>query len=42
MASISDKGKVTNAAMQKALSKFMPGLKVILQQLELINKNKKS
>ena len=42
MASISNKGKVTDAAVQKAVSKFMPGLTVILQQLELINKNKKS
>ena len=40
MASISDKGKLTDAAVQKAVSKFMPGLTVILQQLELINKNK--
>ena len=42
MASISNKGKVTDAAVQKAVSKFMPSLTVILQQLELINKNKKS
>ena len=27
--------------MQKAVSKFMPGLTAIVQQLELINKNKK-
>ena len=39
---ISDKGKVTDPAVLKAVSKFMPGLTVILQQVELINKNKKS
>ena len=38
---ISDKGKATDAAVQKAVSKFMPGLTVIVQQLERINKNKK-
>ena len=38
---LSDKGKVTDAAVQKALSKFMPGLTAIVQQLELINKHKK-
>ena len=39
---ISGKGKVTDAAVQKAVSKFMPGLNAIVQQLELINKNKKA
>ena len=34
----SDKGKVTDAAVQKAVSKFMPGLTAIVQQLDLINK----
>ena len=38
---ISDKGKVADAAVQKAVSKFMPGLAAIVQQMELINKNKK-
>ena len=39
---LSDKGKATDAAVQKAVSKFMPGLTAIVQQLELINKHKKS
>ena len=39
--SISDKGKATDAAVQKAVSKFMSGLTAIVQQLELKNKNKK-
>ena len=39
---LSDKGKATDAAVQKALSKFMPGLTAIVQQLELINKHKNS
>ena len=38
---ISDKGKATDAAVQKAVSKFMLGLTAIVQQFELINKNKK-
>ena len=38
---LSDKGKATDAAVQKAVSKFMPGLTAIVQQLELINKHKK-
>ena len=38
---ISDKGKATDAAVQKAVSKYMPRLTSIVQQLELINKNKK-
>ena len=38
---LSDKGKATDAAVQKAMSKFMPGLTAIVQQLELINKHKK-
>ena len=38
---ISDKGKMVDAAVQKAVSKFMPDLTVIVQQLELIDKNKK-
>ena len=37
---ISDKGEATDAAAQKkAVSKFMPGLTAIVQQLELINKS---
>ena len=36
---ISDNGKATNAAVQKAVSKFMPGLTATVQQLELIYKN---
>ena len=39
---ISGQRKVTDAAAQKAVSTIMPGLNVIVQQLELINKNKKS
>ena len=39
---ISDKGKVVDAAVQKAVSTFMPGLAAIVQQMELINMNKKS
>ena len=39
---ISDKRKETDAAVQKAVSKFMPGLTAIVQQLELIDKHKKS
>ena len=31
MADISNKGKVTDAASQKAVSKFMPGLTVIVR-----------
>ena len=38
---LSDKGKATDAAVQKAVSKFMSGLTAIVQQLELINKHKK-
>ena len=38
---LADKGKATDAAVQKAVSKFMPGLTAIVQQLELINKHKK-
>ena len=38
---LSDKGNATDAAVQKAVSKFMPGLAAIVQQLDLINKNKK-
>ena len=38
---LSDKGKATDAAVQKAVSKFMPRLTAIVQQLELINKHKK-
>ena len=38
---ISDKGKATDAPVQKAVSKIMPDLTAIVQQLELINKNKK-
>ena len=38
---ISDKGKAAYAAVQKAVSRFMPGLAAIVQQFELINKNKK-
>ena len=38
---LSDKGKAMDAAVQKAVSKFMPGLTDIVQQLELINKHKK-
>ena len=30
-----------DAAVQKAVLKFMPGLTAIVQQLELINKHKK-
>ena len=41
MRNLSDKGKATDAAVQKAMSKFMPGLTAIVQQLELINKHKK-
>ena len=37
---ISDKGKATDAAVKKDVSKFMPGLTAIVQQLKLINKNK--
>ena len=40
MAIISDKEKVTDAAVQKAVSKFMPGLNAIFQQLELIKTKK--
>ena len=36
-----DKGKATDAAVQKAVSKFMPGLTALVQVLELINKHKK-
>ena len=39
---ISDKGKVTDAAVQKAVSKFMPGLTAIVQQLELKRAAQKS
>ena len=39
---LSDKGKATDAAVQKAVSKFMPGLTAIVQQLELIISTKKS
>ena len=38
---ISDKGKAADAAVHKTVSKFMPGSTAIIQQLELINKNKK-
>ena len=38
---ISDKGKATDATVQKAVSRYMPGLTAIVQQLEHINKNKK-
>ena len=38
---ISDKGNTTDAAVQNALSKFMPDLTAIVQQFEFINKNKK-
>ena len=37
---ISDKGKATDAAVQKDVSKFMPGLTATVQQLKLIDKNK--
>ena len=33
---------LSDAAVKKAVSKFMPGLTAIVQQLELINKHKKS
>ena len=36
---ISDKGKAADAAVQKAVSKFMPGLAAIVQQMKFINKN---
>ena len=36
---ISDKGKAAYAVVQKAVSRFMPGLAAIVQQFELINKN---
>ena len=39
---ISDKGKATDAAVQKAVSKLMPGFTAVVQQLGRINKNKKS
>ena len=39
---IPDKRKAMDAIVQKTVSKFMPGLTAIFQQLELINKNKKS
>ena len=38
---ISDKRKTTDSAVQKAVSKFIPSLTAIVQQLELINKHKK-
>ena len=38
---ISDKGNRADAAVQKDMSKVMPGLVTIVQQVELINKNKK-
>ena len=38
---LSDNGKATDAAVQKAVSKFMPGLTAFVQQFELINKHKK-
>ena len=38
---ISNKGKATDAAVQKAVSKFISSSAVIIQQLELINKHKK-
>ena len=39
---ISEKGNAADAAVQKAVSKFTPGLAGIVQQMELINKSKKS
>ena len=39
---ISDKGNATDAAVQRAVTKFISGLTAIVQQLELINKNEKS
>ena len=36
-----NKGKGTDAAVQNAAHKFMPGLTAIVQQMELIYKNKK-
>ena len=40
--SISDKGKKTDSAAQKVVSKFMPGLTAIAQQLELIKAEENS
>ena len=39
---ISDEGKAADAAVQKAVSNFLPDLAAIVQQLERTNKNKKS
>ena len=38
---MSEKGKAADAAVQKAVAKFVPGVAAVIQQLELINKNKK-
>ena len=38
---MSEKSRAADAAIQKAVAKFVPGVTAVIQQLELINKHKK-